>query len=307
MDTQIFACWLASRIHPNDRNSRSTLCLILVFTALFILFTPHGPQIHAQSATCDICLSQVFGGGGNSGALFNADFVELLNRTADPVALDGWTIDYASATGASWQSVALDGLTIAPGRYLLLQLNVGDTGAPLPAPDLVGAVNLNAKEGKVRLVYAGVVVDLLGYGGADEAEGSPLSALNNEMAAQRRNDGCTDTNVNAEDFAKAAPNPRNSQSPAAPCSNQAPTVDIPSPTPDAPPTVTIAPASETPVPAETPPVTDLPPQESTEAPIDPPTATPAGAEETQTSIPEPSPDIPMPVETATTRHRQRRP
>ena len=50
----------------------------------------------------DIVISQVYGGGGNSGAQFKNDFVELFNRSAGSVTVDGWSVQYASATGTSW-------------------------------------------------------------------------------------------------------------------------------------------------------------------------------------------------------------
>jgi len=44
-------------------------------------------------------VSQVYGGGGNASAVFLNDFIELFNRTSSPVPVDGWSIQYASATG----------------------------------------------------------------------------------------------------------------------------------------------------------------------------------------------------------------
>jgi hypothetical protein len=46
-----------------------------------------------------VAISQVYGGGGNLSAPFQNDFVELFNRTSSPVPVDGWSIQYASATG----------------------------------------------------------------------------------------------------------------------------------------------------------------------------------------------------------------
>ena len=38
-------------------------------------------------AASDIVISQVYGGGGNTGALYRNDFIELFNRGAIPVNL----------------------------------------------------------------------------------------------------------------------------------------------------------------------------------------------------------------------------
>src|SRR5215470_7466635 len=53
----------------------------------------------ALAASSGVVISQVFGGGGNSGAPFQNDFVELFNLGTAPVSLAGWSLQYASATG----------------------------------------------------------------------------------------------------------------------------------------------------------------------------------------------------------------
>src|SRR3954470_20596772 len=56
------------------------------------------------------------------GAAYANDYVELFNRGAGPVAVDGWTLQYASASSTSWQQTALSGSIPAGG------------GLPLPPP-----------------------------------------------------------------------------------------------------------------------------------------------------------------------------
>ena len=75
----------------------------------------------ARSASPDIVVSQLSGGGGNSGATYANDFVELFNRGATAVDLGAWSIQYASATGTSWQVTPLTG-SVQPGKYFLVQL-----------------------------------------------------------------------------------------------------------------------------------------------------------------------------------------
>ncbi|WP_326641012.1 lamin tail domain-containing protein [Streptosporangium sp. NBC_01755] len=83
-----------------------------------------------------IVISQVYGGGGSAGAPLTNDYVELFNRSAAPVALDGWSVQYASATGTgnfgANPVVPLAG-TLAPGQYHLLQL-AGGAVEPTPTP-----------------------------------------------------------------------------------------------------------------------------------------------------------------------------
>ncbi|MFJ3217983.1 lamin tail domain-containing protein [Kitasatospora sp. NPDC086801] len=180
----------------------------------------------AQAASPDVVISQVYGGGGNSGAPYANDFIELYNRGTAPVSVTGWTVQYASAAGTAWSRTTLSG-TIAPGRFLLVQEAAGaGTGAALPAPDATGTLNLAATSGKVALVTNGTaltcgsgcatqpgVKDLVGYGSsASSAEGSPTGNLSNATAALRVGGGATDTDNNAADFTIGAPTPRNSAS-----------------------------------------------------------------------------------------------
>jgi hypothetical protein len=193
----------------------------------------------AHAATGSVVVSQVFAGGGNSGAPYANDFVELLNRGSTAVDVTGWTVQYAPATSTSWSATTLGG-SIQPGHYYLVQLaSSAVVGATLPAPDATGTTNLANTGGKIALVHDGTaltcgatagtcsavasVEDLVGYGGASDYEGSaPAPALSATTALARDANGCTDTGVNETDFATAAPAPRNAASPAASCSGSTP-------------------------------------------------------------------------------------
>lgn len=193
----------------------------------------------ARSASPDVVVSQVYAGGGNSGAPFANDFVELFNRGSTSVDVSGWTIQYASASGTSWQATALAG-SIAPGRRYLVQLASGGTvGAALPTPDATGSTNLAVSGGKVAVVRDATpltcgatagscsavtsIADLIGYGTAADYEGSgPAPTIDNTTAAVRASDGCVDTDVNAADFSGATPTPRNSSSAVTTCGGTPP-------------------------------------------------------------------------------------
>ena len=58
-----------------------------------------GATPSAQAVSPDVVISQVYGGGGNSGAPYTNDFIELFNRGTSTVSLAGWSIQYTSATG----------------------------------------------------------------------------------------------------------------------------------------------------------------------------------------------------------------
>ena len=170
-----------------------------------------------------VVVSQVYGGGGNTGATYQNDFIELFNADTVTVSLTGWSVQYASTTGSTWQKTVLTG-SIAPGGFLLIQEAAGvGGGAALPTPDVTGTITLSNTAGKVALTsnsqtLAGVcptdasIVDLVGYGsGTNCFEGSgPTPNLSNAQAATRTTP-CIDTDDNPADFSTAsAPSPRNS-------------------------------------------------------------------------------------------------
>lgn len=186
---------------------------LLGLVLLFVSFVRLG-NLPLWAAHSPVRLSQVYGGGGNAGATWKADFVELFNASETPWSLEGWIIEYASADGDQWRQAALPALTIPAYGYILVELAAGNSGegSPLPTPDAVGSLNLNASAGKVRLVdNVGQVMDIVGYGNANQFEGTaPVAELANNKAAVRKEAGCVDTEQNSNDFAIETPAPRNS-------------------------------------------------------------------------------------------------
>jgi hypothetical protein len=190
-----------------------------------------GLLIGMNESTGQVVISQVYGGGGNSGATYTNDFIELLNTGTTDVSLNGWSVQYASATGTSWQVTNLTSPVLMPGQYYLIQQAQGTGGTiPLPTPDAIGIIPLAAASGKVALVANTIalagscpsgpdIMDFVGYGTANCFEGSGAAPLlSNANAGLRLNDGCTDTNDNAADFIAGAPIPRNTSSPFNNCS-----------------------------------------------------------------------------------------
>ncbi len=178
----------------------------------------------------NIVISQIYGGGGNSGAPFQGDFIEIFNRGMATVSLIGLSVQYASATSGSWQVTSLSG-SLAPGQYYLIQEDSNImNGAPLPTPDATGTIAMSSTAGKVALVNSTIalsgtcpfganVIDFVGYGStANCFEGAgPTSAPSSTTAILRASQGCTDTTNNAADFATSAPTPRNTASPKNVC------------------------------------------------------------------------------------------
>lgn len=192
----------------------------------------------AMASANGVVISQVFGGGGNTGAVLKSDFIELFNAGSTAVNLKGWSLQYGSATGliggqASQIARISDvDLLLAPGRYLLVKGADGNAGSQsLPTPDVITTLTLGASDGKIALVSstaalnsadpkgAATLVDLVGYGSAGAFEGSGAAGkLSATTAAIRAGEGCTDKDDNKSDFSVGTPAPRNSVTAAITCS-----------------------------------------------------------------------------------------
>ena len=183
-------------------------------TSIALSVVPAGPVAGS------VVISQVYGGGGNAGATYKNDFIELYNRTAGSIDLIGWSVQYGSATGATWTPTALTGTIAAGGHYLIREAAGAGGTINIPTPDASGSIAMSATAGKVLLASqtaafgvacptSPAIIDLVGYGPtANCSEGSPTAALTNTSAALRLADGATDTNVNSADFVVGSPNPR---------------------------------------------------------------------------------------------------
>src|SRR5688572_21972962 len=105
---------------PSPRSVRVLLLALAVVGALL-------PAAAAPAAAVspDVVISQVYGGGGNSGATLRNDFVELFNRGDSAVDLDGWSLQYGSSGGTTWFNRTNLSGTIEPGEYFLVQQAAG--------------------------------------------------------------------------------------------------------------------------------------------------------------------------------------
>ena len=212
--------------------------LITILALILVIL----PARTAQAVSTTIVISQVYGGGGNSGAPLTNDYIELFNRGTTTVLLDGWSLQYASASGTgnfgatTTQITPLSG-SIAPGQYFLIQEAGGTNGVPLPTPDIIDGspIAMAAGGGKVALANIATslgcnggstpcspaalanIVDLVGWDGANFYEGLPGPGTSNTTAAFRVIGGCQDTDNNGVDFTLGAPKPRNTASPLNVC------------------------------------------------------------------------------------------
>ncbi|MGZ4596342.1 MAG: ExeM/NucH family extracellular endonuclease [Actinomycetes bacterium] len=212
------------------RAAISLLATLAVVATGLVAATP------AQAVSSGLVISRVYGGGGNSGAYYKNDYVELVNRGTAAVSVAGWSVQYASATGAAWTVTPLGGRTVAPGQALLVQEAAGAGGTTgLPTPDVTDNIAMSGTAGKVALVSdstaltcgactGGSIVDLVGYGAtATSFEGTGRApAPSNTTQDSRLDNGCVDTDHNDADFVTQTANadnaPRNTASALHPCS-----------------------------------------------------------------------------------------
>jgi len=219
-----------------------------------VTFDPDaGNNTATQTTTANtplLVISQVYGGGNNSGATYQNDFVEIFNRGTTTVdfSLTPYSVQYAgvgSNFGSSKTNLTTG--TVPPGRYFLIQESGGTAnGVPLPTPDATGTIAMGNTSGKVALVVGtaalsavtcpgddllspfnpsdALIADFVGYGSTAPTAGhcyegsAPAAAPSNSTADFRKSGGCIDANQNAADFVASTPNPRNSTSPANDCS-----------------------------------------------------------------------------------------
>jgi predicted extracellular nuclease len=213
------------------------------FIAALVLATAHAP--HAAPSP-NIVISQVYAGGGNTGAPFQNDFVELFNRGSEPVSIAGWSIQYASATGTG---------NFSAQRYQRAVGHAG-TGPVLPRPPgrrrhRSAAARSRRPEHAVEHEHGrrrreGGAAQYLGRPGlqrwlrsmqrrptgADRRSGrlgqrqllrdGGRPRASNTTALFRAAGGCTETDNNAADFSAAAPAPRNTAAPLSPCVSDVP-------------------------------------------------------------------------------------
>ena len=227
-------------------NCRSLAARVTAVTAFALLLFAHAQTARAQSAngSPNLVISQIYTRGGEAGASYQKDFIEIFNRGTEPVDMNNYGLHMSSINGPSSvfiRFVSSRGIVVQPGRYLLIGLkgdgSEGQTFSPdfdlsiLPGPV---PVNLNTTSGLVVLLapdgsFQGCpgaqstgVVDFIGYGANalcyEGAQGpAPAPALPTE-SAMRLLGGCADNNNSAADFNLSPVNPRNSASSAGMCS-----------------------------------------------------------------------------------------
>jgi hypothetical protein len=201
----------------------------LVFVVLFLV-----------SSNAQIRILEFYGGGGSgttSTASYQNDYLILKNMGSVAVDLSGYSIQYGSSSSTNgvppnfWSTRSLLTGTIPANGCFSIKLSIDGTfgGAVLPfTPNFscdatnsfsntgmaASGISAAAVSGKIALVLGTALidntsptVDKLGYGSANNGEGTNIAVLTNATVARRKLDGATDTDNNASDFTIGAPTP----------------------------------------------------------------------------------------------------
>ncbi len=203
------------------RASRRALAVVAGLAAALTGLTL-APLPAAQAVSTGLVISEVYGGGGNSGATYTNDFIELYNPTSAPISVNGMSVQYRSSGGTAAASgvTALSGSVPAGGHYLVQEAaGTGGTTA-LPAPDVSGTIAMSGSAFTVWLATGTTalspaadgtavrdgIVDLVGVN-SNTFETAKAAGLSNTTSSSRV---AADSDNNAADFAAGAPDPQNS-------------------------------------------------------------------------------------------------
>jgi Lamin Tail Domain/Secretion system C-terminal sorting domain len=184
------------------------------------------------SANAQLKILEVYGGGGSTSATaaYKNDYVVLKNLGTSAVDLSAYSIQYGSATGgidpAPWSSRGALSGTIAAGDCFFIKMSADNAtymGGTLPTANLVldatntflaagtaaNGISMSGTSGKIALVSGqtmitnattATVIDKIGYGVANNSEGSPTATLSITLSAKRKGNGSVDTDNNLADF-----------------------------------------------------------------------------------------------------------
>ncbi len=213
----------------------------LVLGATFLLVLAWATAVGQSTTDANMRISQIYTRGGEAGAIYQSDFIELFNRGNSTVDINGWTLNITSFEGSSISRIGIrfmsnTSIPIPAGAHLLFQFTTGGSnGQPVNGDFPVPFISLGSTGGQIVLTGkdqtlsldcpaspdpTGAVVDYVGYGSVTCSEGAPAPAPSTTKALVRLGGGCTDTNNNFNDFSLADPNPHNLSSPFTTCGAQ---------------------------------------------------------------------------------------
>lgn len=193
-------------------------------------------EVNQNPGTPDVIITEVYGGGGNSGSTLKNDFIELFNNSQEAVNISGWSIQYYSSVGTgtatSGNTFVFPENSIIPARaHYLVQCAAGQSGSEsLPTPDAISSISFGTTAGKVILyttsapqsisnlttiIENSYFKDYVPYGSsAKPVWNTPMGAVTGSTSATRilnanGNNYLYTRNI-GNDFEVVTPNPSNS-------------------------------------------------------------------------------------------------
>ncbi len=182
-----------------------------------------------------VVISQVYSAGGNTGAAYNADYVELFNLSSAPVNITGWSLQYFSATASATSTPTISrivgNITLQAGQRYLIEAAPGTNGTSTAstADQVISNLAMGAGAGRIYITNSttalsnasgcpAAYIDFVGYGAtANCFEGNapaPAPSLSQPIA---RTNSCVDANSNSTEFALTSTAARNGSSPITAC------------------------------------------------------------------------------------------
>jgi len=233
---------ISDKTKHGDAGRKSLPATLVVACLLFVglVSSEHTARAQTASGSTDVVISQVYTRGGEPGATFRNDFIEVFNRGVTTINLADYSLVISTTGAGATPDVTVgfgstSNIPIGPGQYLLFQLgSSGNAGALIIVPAEFNdiSINLGSASGKIAIVQSKSsaplgcplgqdpsVADYVGYGPASCAEGgAPVTApATTNVALFRQLSGCIDTDRNAADFSTGTPAPRNEFSPIHAC------------------------------------------------------------------------------------------
>ncbi|GAA1150210.1 ExeM/NucH family extracellular endonuclease [Nocardioides aquiterrae] len=179
------------------------------------------PTTPASAASTGLVISEAYGGGGNSGATYTHDFIELYNPTSAAISVDGMSVQYRSSGSAAAATgvTTLSGSVPAGGHYLVQEAQGSGGSTPLPTPNATGTIAMSGTAFTVWLASGTTalnpaadgsttrpgIVDLVGVN-SNTFETAKTAGTGNATSVSRT---AADSDDNATDFTVGAPNPEN--------------------------------------------------------------------------------------------------
>ncbi len=184
-------------------------------------------DVNAPNVSPNLVISQ-FQPGLSASA--NDEWIEIKNTSSSPVDLNGYRVVYRSQNGvndvgpfAVWTTQTI----LQPGQfYLIASTSYNGPVAPnLTYNPSVCACSMSASNGGLAIrqgdMNTGTIIDAVGWGSGSNifVEGSRTTAPGSGNSQERKQNGCQDTDNNANDFQTLAPfSPRNASSAPVTCS-----------------------------------------------------------------------------------------